>query len=126
MPHTGIAVVNTDRRLLDLLRELLTDAGYDVAIYLTTEDTYQQLRQTQPALIVLDVGMQGAVAGWPLLKVLRLDPQTTHIPILVTTLDHPLAVDKAALLQAHGCDMLELPIGFDTLHARVAQLLPHT
>jgi DNA-binding response OmpR family regulator len=106
-----------------MLRELLTDVGYHVAIYLTAADTYHHLRQTQPALIVLDVGMHGAVAGWPLLTLLRLDPQTIQIPILVTTLDHPLAVEKTALLQAQDCTILELPSGFETLHARVATLL---
>ena len=123
MLNAGIAIVNTDIRLLDVLRELLTDVGYEVAIYLTDQDTYQHLRDTQPALIVLDVGTQLSAAGWPLLNLLRWAPQTAQIPILITTLDHPFTAEKAALVQAQGCDLLQLPAGLATLHAQVAHLL---
>jgi DNA-binding response OmpR family regulator len=126
MPTPGIAVVNADPRLLEVLYALLTDAGYEVAIYRTDLDTYQHLRQAQPALIVLEVGVQSATAGWELLKLLRLDPQTTQIPILLTTLDHPFMWDTTAMLLAQGCDVLELPAGFEELYARVARLCPPT
>lgn len=56
MPHT-IAIVNNDVALLDLLHELLFEAGYDTKTHLTTDQTYHQLRDSQPSLIILDVGL---------------------------------------------------------------------
>jgi DNA-binding response OmpR family regulator len=121
MPHAGIAIVNTDPCLREVLCEFLRDAGYEVAIYPSHLDTYQHLHERQPALIVLNVEDQ---ASWVLLNRLRFDPQTTQIPILITTPDRHFTRDTIALLHAQGCDVLELPTGFKELHARVARLCP--
>lgn len=123
MSQTTIAIINADLLLLKELRTRLTNAGYEVMIYIPIEDTYHQLRRTQPALIVLEVETQGAGMGWTLLTRLRRDPQTTHIPLLATTQDHPLPAESAAIVQAHGCDTLELPGGLAVMPARVAHLL---
>ena len=58
VPQT-IAVVNNDVALLDLLQEFLLEAGYAT----TTDLTYQQLRDSQPSLIILDVGLQASAPG---------------------------------------------------------------
>ena len=123
MPNHRIAVVNTEPTLLNLLHELLTDSGYAVTTYLITADTYEQLCQAQPALVLLDVGLGAAAAGWPLLKLLQLDPKTAQIPILITTVDHVVVVEKAALLREQGCDILELPVRFEEVHRRIKMLL---
>ena len=126
MSDTGIAVVNNDPTLLMLLQELLMEAGYETTTYITDADTYQHLRDTQPRLIILDIGLNAAALGFPLLKLLQLDPQTVTIPILVTTVDHVFIRDKAAMLQALGCDVLELPAPFEALIAKVERLFVGT
>lgn len=120
-----IAVVNSDTDLLTLLQRLLTEAGYEVTTYLTSSATYRSLQQTQPTLIILDVGLQASAAGWPLLKLLQFDPQTRGIPVLVTTVDHTFVRDKADLFAAMGCAVLELPIRFETLVAKIKELTAH-
>lgn len=122
VPQT-IAVVNNDVALLDLLQEFLLEAGYATTTYLTTDLTYQQLRDSQPSLIILDVGLQASAPGWPLLKLLHFDPNTVQIPVLVTTVDHAFIQGKQAFLQAAGCDVLELPASFTDLVANVATLI---
>lgn len=119
-PH--IAVVNSDMDLLTLLQSLLTEVGYEVSIYMTAPGTYQSLREIQPTLIILDVGLQASAAGWPLLKLLQFDPQTRDIPVLVTTVDHSFIRDKADLFAAMGCAVLELPARFETLIAKIKEL----
>jgi DNA-binding response OmpR family regulator len=124
MLDTGILVVNSDMTLLRLLRDLLVDEGFEASICLTDGNTYEHIRQTQPNLIILDVGLQASAAGWPLLKLLQFDPQTMHIPVIVTTVDHQFIMDKIDFLEARGYDMLELPASFDELAAKIRKLLP--
>ncbi len=123
MTEGMIAIVNSDQTLLNLLQELLADVGHESTIYLTGPDVYHHIRQTQPPLVILDVGLLGAAAGWPLLKLLQLDPQTMHIPVLVTTVDHKVVVEKAEHLQAQGYDVLELPAPFAELCTKVEKLI---
>jgi len=123
MSKQHIAIVNSDTTLLMLLQELFTEAGYEVAIYLTRHDPYKHLCETQPAGIVLDVGVGVSASGWPLLKLLKFNPQTTHIPILVTTVDPTFVTEKISMLQQQGYDILELPSSFEELQARLERLL---
>jgi DNA-binding response OmpR family regulator len=123
MPDTGILVVNSDMTLLKLLRELLTEEGFEASICLTNDGTYEHILQTQPNLIILDVGFQASAAGWPLLKLLHLDPHTMRIPVLITTVDHQFIADKADFLAARGYDVLELPASFEELLAKTRKLM---
>jgi DNA-binding response OmpR family regulator len=123
MPDTGILVVNSDMTLLNLLRDLLSEEGFEASLCLTDGHTYEHIRQTQPNLIILDVGLQASAAGWPLLKLLQFDPQTMHIPVLVTTVDHQFIMDKVDFLEARGYGMLELPASFEELLGKVKKLM---
>ena len=120
--HT-IAVVNGDCVLLALLNDLLTEEGYRVITYLTTDETYHHLRDTQPSLIILDVGLRAAAPSWSLLKLLQFDPRTAAIPVLVTTIDHQFIEAKRGLLRDAGCDILELPANFSHLLNKVVALI---
>lgn len=118
-----IAIVNSDPALLALLDELLTETNYTVRTFLTEPSTYPALQQLQPDLIILDVGMQASAAGWPLLKLLQFDPETMHIPVLVSTVDHQFVRDKQAFLAPKGYQVLELPASFATLASVVYDML---
>jgi DNA-binding response OmpR family regulator len=124
MPDTGILVANSDATLLKLLQVLLTEAGFETSTCITDDATYARIRETQPNLVVLDVGVQASAPGWPLLKLLQFDPHTMHIPVLVTTVDHTFIAGKVKFLQAHGYDVLELPASFDELVTKVNKLMP--
>jgi len=123
MPQPTIAVVNSDPALLALLDELLTETDYTVTTYLTEATTYPALQKLQPDQIILDVGMQAAAAGWPLLKLLQFDPSTMHIPVLVSMVDHQFVRDKADFLATKGYHVLELPASFATLATVVRAIL---
>lgn len=122
MPDATIFIANSDVALLNLLGTLLTDAGFETIVTLTDPTTYTHIKQVQPSLVILDVGIQAAAGGWPLLKRLHLDPQTMHIPVLVTTVDHAFIEDKQEFLQARGYDALELPMSFEELLAKVKSM----
>jgi DNA-binding response OmpR family regulator len=79
-----IVVIEDDVTLLDLLRVHLTGAGHEV---LTAEDAALGLRAViteAPDLILLDL-MIPYLDGFEMLKVLRNDPATNKIPVVVLT-----------------------------------------
>jgi DNA-binding response OmpR family regulator len=79
-----IVVIEDDPTFLDLLRVHLASAGHEV---LTAEDAALGLRAViteQPDLILLDLTVP-YLDGFEMIKVLRNDPATKKIPVVVLT-----------------------------------------
>ena len=79
-----IVVIEDDPTFLDLLRVHLASAGHEV---LTAEDAALGLRAIiteQPDLILLDLTVP-YLDGFEMIKVLRNDPATKKIPVVVLT-----------------------------------------
>ncbi|HEX5506824.1 MAG TPA: response regulator, partial [Thermomicrobiales bacterium] len=77
----------------------------------------------RPDLVLLDIRMGHPEAGWQTLELLRLDPETTRIPVIVCSADTPFLRAKEGALRALRCDILEKPFDLDTLLAKVAAVL---
>ncbi|MBA3825259.1 MAG: response regulator [Ktedonobacterales bacterium] len=79
-----VLLVDDQQDLLDVVSEGLTQRGYQV---LTAKDGVEGLTQAveaQPDCIVIDVKMPG-LNGNQLVLVLRGDPATSHIPLVMLT-----------------------------------------
>lgn len=79
-----IVVIEDDPTFLDLLRVHLASAGHEV---LTAEDAALGLRAViteQPDLILLDLTVP-YLDGFEMIRVLRNDPATKKIPVVVLT-----------------------------------------
>jgi CheY-like chemotaxis protein len=118
-----IAVVNDDADFLDLMRDLLHDEGYSVTVHRAAQHAYADLKAEDLDLIILDIRMETPEAGWQLLELLRLDPATTAIPVIVCSADTPFLRAKEAHLLERGCLTLEKPFNLDELLATVARAL---
>ena len=81
--HARVLVVDDEADILELVREVLSDEGYDVDTALTGEAALAITRERRPDLILLDVKLPGA-DGWEVLAELRAaaGPQT---PVVVMT-----------------------------------------
>lgn len=79
-----IVVVDDDEQLADLMREFLTDEGYDVEICAHGDQAFAVIRSLLPDLIMLDVRM-AEIGGLGVLYLLSTDPQTRRIPVLMCT-----------------------------------------
>jgi CheY-like chemotaxis protein len=123
MTDPVIAVINNDTEFLELMQDLLSVEGYKTFICKEGDKAYAMVKELQPSLVVLDIRMDQPETGWVVLELLRLDPQTTMIPVIVCSADTPFLREKAASLQALRCDILEKPFDLETLLDKVATAL---
>lgn len=120
MAEPVIAVVNNDTEFLELMQDLLSVEGYQTVICKEGDKAYALVKELQPSLVVLDIRMDQPEAGWTILELLRLDPETTRIPVIVCSADAPFLREKAAALYELRCDILEKPFDLETLLDKVA------
>jgi DNA-binding response OmpR family regulator len=123
MAEQTIAVVNNDTDFLGLMRDLLSLEGYQTLICREGDRAYAVIKEAQPDLVILDVRLDHAEQGWTILELLRLDPATTKIPVIICSADAQFLRDKAAALHDLRCDTLEKPFDLDMLLEKVARAL---
>ena len=101
-PH--VLCINNDQAVLGLYRDLLDGEGdgpYRVSLRAYVDHDLGTLKALEPALIVLDYMWAEEDAGWTLLQMLRMDPGTAPVPIVLCT----GAVREVEALQGHLADM---------------------
>ena len=112
-PH--ILAINNDPAVLALFRDLLEEAGYQASTQNYVDRDLAQIKALEPDLIVLDYMWANEDASWSLLQMLRMDPATTAIPIILCTgavhevkalEQHLIAMDVMVVLKPFNIDQL--------------------
>jgi two-component system chemotaxis response regulator CheY len=85
-----ILVVDDEPDLRNILRTILERAGHDVADACDWTQALAAVHARRPDLVVTDVRMP-VTDGTELVRRLRADPRTAHIPIVATSADRSLA-----------------------------------
>jgi DNA-binding response OmpR family regulator len=114
-----IAIVNDDTTFLQLMTDLLSDEGYATIIEKERGDAPKVIREHQPDLVILDIRMDHPESGMQILEIVRLDPQTTSVPVIICSADHQFLRDKEPLLRSKHCDILEKPFDLNDLLTKV-------
>lgn len=123
MARQHIAVVNDDTIFLDLMHDLLSDEGYETTIMKVSGEAFEAIKALQPSLVVLDIWMQRADNGWEVLNLIRLDPSTADIPVIVSSTDIRDLEAKEPLLRSLNCDVLPKPFNLQTLLDKVNEAI---
>jgi PAS domain S-box-containing protein len=79
-----VLIVDDDQSIRALLRQELEASGHRVREARTGEEALAAVKQQRPGLIILDVIMPG-LSGFDVAAVLRNDPQTLNIPVIILT-----------------------------------------
>ncbi len=115
--------INNDPAVLGLFAALLDDGGagpYRVTTRAYVDHDMATLRALNPDLIVLDYMWRDDDAGWSLLQMLRMDPATAAIPVVLCT----GAVHEVEALGGHlaemGVSVVLKPFNIDQLEAAIA------
>lgn len=83
--HKTILVVDDDTHIRELLRQELENDGYEVKEAKDGIDAITQVKNTKPDLILLDV-MMPQIGGFDVAAVLKNDPETMAIPIIILSI----------------------------------------
>ena len=119
-----ILIVEDEPQMLRLLGMTLEKDGYRISAAQTAAAARAQIQAAVPDVIILDV-MLPDMSGLELCRVLRLQPTTSAVPILMLSALGQVA-DKIAGLKAGADEYIVKPIDALELVARIGSLLERT
>jgi CheY-like chemotaxis protein len=104
-----ITVIYDDIDYIDAIKILLSEfVNYKVTVIHEGEKAYKIIKKTPPNLAVLDIRMDAPHRGWTILDLLKLDPKTMSISVLVCTIT-TVNEKKLNLLKKHNIALLLKP-----------------
>lgn len=117
----NILVVEDEEDILELLRYHLTREGYTVSTATRGEDAVKDISRKMPDLILLDLMLPG-LDGLEVCRMLKKDPRTAGIPILMVTAKGEES-DIVIGLELGAEDYIAKPFSMKVLIARVRTVL---
>jgi len=117
-----ILVVDDTLSLVDLMRDLLSAAGYEVTTCLMAREAYPLAVQWRPDVVMLDIVMP-EVSGWDVLDKVRSDRRLAHVPIVICTAWAEQAAARMRELRQPNLWLLPKPFDAEDLLDTVAEAL---
>jgi len=121
MSKESLLVVEDEESILELLDYNLSKEGYEVSEVTSGEEAIEAARASSPDLILLDLMLPG-LDGFDVCRILKGDPKTKHIPIVMLTAKGEEA-DIVAGLELGADDYVTKPFSPKVLVARIRALL---
>ena len=117
-----VLIVDDDRKILDLLVDLLELEGYEVLTAPDGAEAIDLALSLNPNIVVSDVVMP-VVGGLELCRRLKQEPRTANVPVLL--ISGLITSDDAGIdgLNAGADDYLDLPFRNEELLVKVARLV---
>ncbi|HEY1348071.1 MAG TPA: response regulator [Ktedonobacteraceae bacterium] len=110
-----ILVINDTQQILDLFRAILEDEHHEVLLSGTPILKASEVEQIHPDLIILDVVFGDQQSGWQMLQMLRMQPATTCLPIILCTAALREVQEQEGYLITQGVRVLYKPFDIDDL-----------
>ncbi len=119
MNKSRILVVDDDPRLVRLVREVLTAAGYEVAASSNGEHAIEKVAIEQPDLVLLDIILAAGMDGYQVARRVR---EFSAVPIIMLTAK-VTETDMLTGFEAGADDYITKPFSSKELLARVRAVL---
>jgi len=118
-PGTIVLVADDDPLIRDICQTLLQEEGYRVTVARTGQEARDQVGQTRPAVILLDI-MMPVEDGLAACATLQADPGTQAIPVVIMSATDRIA-ERAAAAGCAPAAILVKPFDLDDLLQVVRQ-----
>lgn len=116
-----IFIVDDEQPVVELVKEILTSAGYEVDGYLDGEGMIKALAKDAPALILLDIKLPG-MDGYKVCKSLKSNPHLQDLKIcFVSAKTTPEDVRKG--IECGADEYITKPFSNSQLIAKVRELI---
>ena len=115
MPH--ILIVEDERAISDLLKDILEDEGYTVMTAEHGRDALARVAENPPHIILTDV-MMPIMDGITLCRLLEVEPAYRAIPVVLMTAAQNLDVERIRCAAA-----IRKPFALDVLLDTIARVL---
>jgi two-component system phosphate regulon response regulator PhoB len=119
-----ILVVDDEQDVLDLVVYNVRKAGYKTLFAADGQSALQKARDELPSLVVLDL-MLPKMDGTEVCKILKADPKTAHIPIIMLTAKAE-EMDRVVGLEIGADDYITKPFSPRELLLRIRLILKRT
>ena len=116
-----VLVIEDEANIRNFASRLLELEGYRVLRAENGDEGFRLMRESQVALILLDLRLPGD-DGWLVLKRLKNDPGLSSIPVVVFTAS-AAASQREKALKIGAADYLVKPVSAITLREAVARAL---
>jgi CheY-like chemotaxis protein len=120
-----ILVINDTPAIIELFTLLLEEEGYRVSTDLFTAEMgvmLARVKADRPELIVLDFIILDERRGWQFLELLKLDPATRDIPVIVCTAAVKMVEELQTHLQAMEVRVVLKPFDIEHLLGEIARV----
>ncbi|MBN1419706.1 MAG: response regulator [Planctomycetes bacterium] len=83
-----ILVVDDDRDILDTMRTLLEQSGFEIDVAMTPSEAIQKTRDGNPDLVILDVMLPDGYEGFEIARAIREDLHLRSLPVIILSCIH--------------------------------------
>lgn len=113
-----VLVVERDPELLEIMRDILTEAGFAV-VSAEPASLHQMIQDASADILILNAWLSRPDEGWDILADLKADGTTARIPVLLMTTDEYAIAEKADWLRSMNALALAMPFDMDDLVSQV-------
>ena len=118
---TNILIVDDEPMMREALRNVLESEGYDVSQAENGRDACEAVSNNLPHLVLLDA-MMPLMDGFQVLDVLRKNPDTANLPVIMLT-STPAEFGEQAALNYGVAHYISKPWNADMVHSAVKSVL---
>jgi two-component system, OmpR family, alkaline phosphatase synthesis response regulator PhoP len=117
MAKAKVLVIEDEEDILELIRYNLAQEGYQITLADTGEKGFKAAKAKLPDLVILDLMLPG-MDGLEVCKLLKADPKTKHLPVIMLTAKSEES-DVVTGLELGADDYITKPFSPKVLIARV-------